>query len=191
MGIVELLLIGIGLSMDAFAVSICKGLNMKKVNKVHCAVIALFFGGFQALMPLIGWALGKQFESYITSIDHWIAFVLLALIGGNMVRESRQKEAEEVEKCEPKLNIKELFLLAIATSIDALAVGITFAFLKVDIIPAIAIIGATTFTISAIGVFVGNIFGNKYKDKAELAGGIILILIGVKILLEHLGILNF
>ena len=191
MGIVELLLIGIGLSMDAFAVSICKGLNMKKVNKVHCAVIALFFGGFQALMPLIGWALGKQFESYITSIDHWIAFVLLALIGGNMVRESRQKEAEEVEKCEPKLNIKELFLLAIATSIDALAVGITFAFLKVDIIPAIAIIGATTFTISAIGVFVGNIFGSKYKDKAELAGGIILILIGVKILLEHLGILNF
>ena len=190
MGIVELLLIGIGLSMDAFAVSICKGLNMKKVNKVHCAVIALFFGGFQALMPLIGWALGKQFESYITSIDHWIAFVLLALIGGNMVRESRQKEAEEVEKCEPKLNIKELFLLAIATSIDALAVGITFAFLRVDI-PAIAIIGATTFTISAIGVFVGNIFGSKYKDKAELAGGIILILIGVKILLEHLGILNF
>ncbi len=191
MGIVELLLIGIGLSMDAFAVSICKGLNMKKVNKVHCAVIALFFGGFQALMPLIGWALGKQFESYITSIDHWIAFVLLALIGGNMVRESRQKEEEEVEKCEPKLNIKELFLLAIATSIDALAVGITFAFLKVNIIPAIAIIGTTTFIISAIGVFVGNIFGSKYKDKAELAGGIILILIGVKILLEHLGILNF
>lgn len=191
MGIVELLLIGIGLSMDAFAVSICKGLNMKKVNKVHCAVIALFFGGFQALMPLIGWALGKQFESYITSIDHWIAFVLLALIGGNMVRESRQKEEEEIEKCEPKLNIKELFLLAIATSIDALAVGITFAFLKVNIIPAIAIIGTTTFIISAIGVFVGNIFGSKYKDKAELAGGIILILIGVKILLEHLGILNF
>ena len=191
MGIVELLLIGIGLSMDAFAVSICKGLNMKKVNKVHCAVIALFFGGFQALMPLIGWALGKQFEFYITSIDHWIAFVLLALIGGNMVRESRQKEEEEVEKCEPKLNIKELFLLAIATSIDALAVGITFAFLKVNIIPAIAIIGTTTFIISAIGVFVGNIFGSKYKDKAELAGGIILVLIGVKILLEHLGILNF
>ena len=125
MGVVELLLIGIGLSMDAFAVSICKGLKMKKVNKVHCAVIALLFGGFQALMPLIGWTLGKQFESYITSIDHWIAFILLVLIGGNMVRESRQKEEEEVEKCEPKLNIKELFLLAIATSIDALAVGIT------------------------------------------------------------------
>lgn len=191
MGIVELLLIGIGLSMDAFAVAICKGLNMKKVNKIHCAVIALFFGGFQALMPLIGWALGKQFESYITSIDHWIAFVLLIVIGGNMVRESRQKEEEEAGSCEPKLNIKELFLLAVATSIDALAVGITFAFLKVNILPAVALIGVTTFLISAIGVYVGNIFGSKYKDKAELAGGIILILIGTKILLEHLGILSF
>lgn len=191
MGIVELLLIGIGLSMDAFAVAICKGLNMKKVNKIHCAVIALFFGGFQALMPLIGWALGKQFESYITSIDHWIAFVLLVLIGGNMVRESRQKEEEEAGECESKLNIKELFLLAVATSIDALAVGITFAFLKVNILSAVALIGVTTFLISAIGVYVGNIFGSKYKDKAELAGGIILILIGTKILLEHLGILHF
>lgn len=191
MGITELLLIGIGLSMDAFAVSICKGLKMKKVNKLHCFVIALFFGGFQALMPLIGWALGKQFETYITSVDHWIAFVLLALIGGNMVKESREKEEEEVCQCEEKLNIKELFLLAIATSIDALAVGITFAFLKVDIIPAISIIGVTTFIISAVGVFVGNIFGSKYKNKAELAGGVILILIGLKILLEHLGILNF
>lgn len=191
MGIVELLLIGVGLSMDAFAVSICKGLNMKKVNKVHCVIIALFFGGFQALMPLIGWVLGKQFETYITSVDHWIAFILLALIGGNMVKESREKEEEEVCQCESKLNIKELFLLAIATSIDALAVGITFAFLKVNIIPAIAIIGVTTFAISAVGVFVGNIFGSKYKSKAELAGGIILILIGLKILLEHLGILNF
>lgn len=190
MGIIELLLVGIGLAMDAFAVSICKGLNMKKVNKVHCAVIALFFGGFQALMPLIGWALGKQFESYITSVDHWIAFVLLALIGGNMIKESREEE-EEVNECNDKLNMKELFLLAIATSIDALAVGITFAFLKVDIIPAIAIIGVVTFVISAIGVFVGNIFGSKYKNRAELAGGIILILIGLKILLEHLGILNF
>lgn len=191
MGIVELLLIGVGLSMDAFAVSICKGLNMKKVNKVHCVIIALFFGGFQALMPLIGWVLGKQFETYITSVDHWIAFILLALIGGNMVKESREKEEEEVCQCESKRNIKELFLLAIATSIDALAVGITFAFLKVNIIPAIAIIGITTFAISAVGVFVGNIFGSKYKSKAELAGGIILILIGLKILLEHLGILNF
>lgn len=143
------------------------------------------------MMPLIGWVLGKQFETYITSVDHWIAFILLALIGGNMVKESREKEEEEVCQCESKLNIKELFLLAIATSIDALAVGITFAFLKVNIIPAIAIIGVTTFAISAVGVFVGNIFGSKYKSKAELAGGIILILIGLKILLEHLGILNF
>lgn len=191
MGIIELLLIGVSLSMDAFAVAICKGLNMKKVNKVHCGVIALFFGGFQALMPLLGWALGRQFESYITSIDHWIGFILLALIGGNMIKESRQTEEEEVCETEEKLDIKELFLLAIATSIDALAVGITFAFLKVDIIPAVTIIGVTTFILSAIGVFVGNIFGSKYKSKAELAGGIILILIGVKILLEHLGILNF
>lgn len=143
------------------------------------------------MMPLIGWVLGKQFETYITSVDHWIAFILLALIGGNMVKESREKEEEEVCQCESKRNIKELFLLAIATSIDALAVGITFAFLKVNIIPAIAIIGITTFAISAVGVFVGNIFGSKYKSKAELAGGIILILIGLKILLEHLGILNF
>lgn len=192
MGIVELLLIGIGLSMDAFAVAICKGLNMKKINKVHCFVIALFFGGFQALMPFIGWLLGKQFEVYITSVDHWIAFVLLALIGGNMVRESMEKDEEEKgEECPQKLNVKELFLLAIATSIDALAVGITFAFLQVRIVPAITIIGITTFVISIIGVFVGNIFGSKYKNKAELAGGIILILIGLKILLEHLGILNF
>lgn len=192
MGIVELLLIGIGLSMDAFAVAICKGLNMKKVNKIQCLVIALFFGGFQALMPLIGWLLGKQFEVYITSIDHWIAFILLALIGGNMVKESMEKdEGEKEEECPQKLDIKELFLLAIATSIDALAVGITFAFLQVQIVPAIIIIGVTTFVISVIGVFVGNIFGSKYKNKAELAGGIILILIGLKILLEHLGILNF
>lgn len=191
MGIMELLLIGIGLSMDAFAVAICKGLKMRKVNKVHCGVIALFFGGFQALMPLIGWSLGKQFERYITSIDHWIAFVLLILIGGNMIKESRQMEVEDIDKKDSILDIKELFILAIATSIDALAVGITFAFLQVDIIPAIAIIGVTTFVISSIGVFVGNIFGSRYKNKAEFAGGAILVLIGFKILLEHLGIFNF
>lgn len=191
MGIAELLLIGVGLSMDAFAVSICKGLNMKKVNKVHCAMIALFFGGFQAVMPLIGWGLGKQFETYITSIDHWVAFIFLVLIGGNMLKESRNEEEQEVCGCDSRLDVKELFILAIATSIDALAVGITFAFLKVDIIPAIGIIGITTFILSAIGVFVGNIFGSRYKNKAEFAGGIILILIGFKILLEHLGILSF
>ena len=188
-----LLLMGVGLSMDAFAVSICKGLSMRKVNKKQCLVIGLFFGGFQALMPFIGWVLGSQFEQYITSIDHWIAFILLGFIGGKMVVEAiREKdEAGEVGKMDPPLDLKEMFILAIATSIDALAVGITFAFLQVPIVEAISIIGITTFVISVIGVYVGNFFGNRYKKKAELAGGIILILIGVKILLEHLGILTF
>lgn len=191
MGIIELLLIGVGLSMDAFAVSICKGLNMKKVNKVHCGVIALFFGGFQALMPFLGWVLGRQFESYITSVDHWIAFVLLGVIGGKMVNDARKEGEGESCREETGLNLKELFLLAVATSIDALAVGITFAFLKVDILPAIGIIGVITFALSAAGVFIGNIFGSRYKNKAELAGGIILILLGCKILLEHLEVLTF
>lgn len=191
MGYIELLLIGIGLAMDAFAVSICKGLNMRVVNKKHCFIIALFFGGFQALMPWIGWLVGKQFERYITRFDHWIAFILLAVIGGKMVVDVlREKEEEECcVKGESRLDIKELFFLAIATSIDALAVGISFAFLKVSIIPAIIIIGVVTFVISAMGVFIGNIFGSKYKSRAELVGGIILILLGVKILLDHLGIL--
>lgn len=188
-----LLLMGAGLSMDAFAVSICKGLSMRKVNKKQCLVIGLFFGGFQALMPFIGWVLGSRFEQYITSIDHWIAFILLGFIGGKMVVEAiREKdEAVEVRKMDPPLDLKEMFILAIATSIDALAVGITFAFLQVPIVEAVSIIGITTFVISVIGVYVGNFFGNRYKKKAELAGGIILILIGVKILLEHLGILAF
>lgn len=188
-----LLLMGVGLAMDAFAVSICKGLSMRKVNKKQCLVIGLFFGGFQALMPFIGWVLGSQFEQYITSIDHWIAFILLGFIGGKMVVEAiREKdEAVEVEKMDPPLDLKEMFILAIATSIDALAVGITFAFLQVPIVEAISVIGITTFVISVIGVYVGNFFGNRYKKKAELAGGMILILIGVKILLEHLGILAF
>ncbi len=188
-----LLLMGVGLAMDAFAVSICKGLSMRKVNKKQCLVIGLFFGGFQALMPFIGWVLGSQFEQYITSIDHWIAFILLGFIGGKMVVEAiREKdEAVEVGKMDPPLDLKEMFILAIATSIDALAVGITFAFLQVPIVEAISIIGITTFVISVIGVYVGNFFGNRYKKKAELAGGMILILIGLKILLEHLGILAF
>ena len=188
-----LLLMGVGLAMDAFAVSICKGLSMRKVNKKQCLVIGLFFGGFQALMPFIGWVLGSQFEQYITSIDHWIAFILLGFIGGKMVVEAiREKdEAVEVEKMDPPLDLKEMFILAIATSIDALAGGITFAFLQVPIVEAISIIGITTFVISVIGVYVGNFFGNRYKKKAELVGGIILILIGLKILLEHLGILAF
>ena len=188
-----LLLMGVGLAMDAFAVSICKGLSMRKVNKKQCLVIGLFFGGFQALMPFIGWVLGSQFEQYITSIDHWIALILLGFIGGKMVVEAiREKdEAVEVGKMDPPLDSKEMFILAIATSIDALAVGITFAFLQVPIVEAVSIIGITTFVISVIGVYVGNFFGNRYKKKAELAGGIILILIGLKILLEHLGILAF
>lgn len=191
MGYIELVLLGVGLAMDAFAVSICKGLKMRKVNKVHCLVIALFFGGFQALMPTIGWLVGKQFERFITAFDHWIAFILLAVIGGKMVVDVLcEKEDNEVcPSVEERLDIKELFLLAIATSIDALAVGITFAFLEVAILPAVTIIGVVTFVISAAGVFIGNIFGSRYKSRAELVGGIILILIGTKILLNHLGIL--
>lgn len=189
---IEFLLIGIGLSMDAFAVSICKGLAMRKVNKKQALVIGLFFGGFQALMPFIGWALGIQFQSHITNIDHWIAFVLLVFIGGKMIVEAVKPEEEEaVEVLDPPLDIKEMFLLAIATSIDALAVGVTFAFLDYPIVEAISIIGVTTFVISVGGVYVGNFFGSRYKNKAELAGGLILVLLGVKILLEHLGIISF
>lgn len=192
MGIVELFLMGVGLSMDAFAVAICKGLKMCKVNKKQAFVIGLFFGGFQALMPFIGWLLGTRFASYITSIDHWIAFVLLAMIGGNMVREALSKEDEGSDDgvMDPPLDIKELTMLAIATSIDALAVGITFAFLNVSIIPAVTVIGCTTFVISIVGVVIGNFFGNKYEKKAEFAGGVILILLGTKILVEHLNLIK-
>lgn len=190
MKLIEIFLIGVGLSMDAFAVAVCKGLNMKKINYLHTIIIALFFGAFQAIMPLLGWFLGKQFEAYITSIDHWIAFILLGIIGGKMVYEAiTEKEEEAVADTEEKLDIKELFLLAVATSIDALAVGITFAFLKVDITFSICVIGTTTFVLSCVGVAIGNIFGAKYQARAELAGGIILVLIGLKILLEHLGVL--
>ena len=180
---IELLLIGVGLSMDAFAESICKGHAMRRVNKKQAFVIGLFFGGFQALMPFIGWALGTQFESYITSIDHWIAFVLLVFIGGKMIAEAVRPEDEnvEIDKLDPPLDLKEMLVLAVATSIDALAVGITFAFLNYPIGEAVTIIGLTTFCISIGGVYVGNFFGNRYKKKAELAGGIILVLIGVKI----------
>lgn len=198
MSFVEIFLIGVGLSMDAFAVAVCKGLDMKKINKRHTFIIALFFGGFQALMPLAGWALGKQFEKYIVEIDHWIAFVLLAFIGGKMIfdtiKEMKaveiQRESDEKQK-EEKLDIKELLMMAVATSIDALAVGISFAFLGVNIWSSISIIGVTTFVLSVAGVFLGNKFGEKYKSKASLAGGVILILIGLKILLEHLEVINF
>jgi putative Mn2+ efflux pump MntP len=186
----ELFLMGVGLAMDAFAVSICKGLGMGKVNKKQVAIIGLFFGGFQALMPFIGWLLGSRFEQYITNIDHWVAFVLLAFIGGKMIVEALgAKEEDTVEEYDAPLKIKELFVLAVATSIDALAVGITFAFLKYPIIEAITIIGITTFIISVAGVYVGNFFGSKYKSKAELAGGSILVLLGLRILLTHLGII--
>ena len=191
MGFVELFLIGVGLSMDAFAVSICKGLGMKRLNMKQALVIGLFFGGFQALMPLIGWALGTQLADFITPIDHWIAFILLVLIGGKMLLDAF-REGDEEDADEPKdtrLDFKELLMLAIATSIDALAVGITFAFLGVNIVVAIAVIGVTTFVLSVMGVAVGHAFGARYEKGATIAGGIVLILIGCKILLEHLGII--
>lgn len=187
MDIFTLFIIAVGLSMDAFAVSICKGLAMQKAPLKKAIIVGLWFGGFQALMPTIGYILGSQFESYITSIDHWIAFVLLAIIGGNMIKESLSKDEEPASD---SLAFKEMLILAIATSIDALAVGVTFAFLQVQILAAVAFIGIITFTLSTIGVKIGNVFGSRYKSKAELAGGIILVLMGVKILLEHLGILG-
>ena len=189
MGLFELILIAVGLSMDAFAVSICKGLNIRRMNYRHAGIIALFFGVFQALMPVFGWFLGKQFESYITSIDHWIAFILLGFIGINMIHEAVGDDDDTSEDMQDLLDMKELFMLAVATSIDALAVGITFAFLQVKIIPAVCLIGCTTFALSFAGVGIGHQFGRRYEKKAEIAGGIILIFIGLKILLEHLGVL--
>lgn len=187
---IEIFLIGVGLAMDAFAVSICKGLTMKKVRKKYVILIALFFGGFQAFMPLLGWALGKNFEAYITSFDHWIAFILLAIIGGKMLIDGFHGDEEEEEQfSEFQLDLKELLMLAIATSIDALAVGITFAFLNYPIMECITIIGCTTFIISFVGVYIGHFFGSKYEHKAEIIGGIILIIIGLKILFEHIGLL--
>lgn len=185
MGLFSLLIIAIGLSMDAFAVSICKGLALKKAPLKKAMIAGLWFGGFQALMPLIGYLLGSQFESYITNLDHWIAFVLLSFIGGNMIKESFSKEEEEANS---SFAFKEMFILSLATSIDALAVGVTFAFLRVDIVPAVLFIGIITFLFSTLGVKIGNLFGSRFKSKAELAGGLILILMGIKILLEHLGI---
>ena len=187
MGLIELFLIAVGLSMDAFAVSVCKGLAMPKCTFKKAAIVGLWFGGFQALMPAIGYVLGAQFQEAIASIDHWIAFVLLALIGGNMIHEALDNDEEEADA---SLNVKTMFLLAVATSIDALAIGITFAFLKVNIIPAVCFIGSVTFIISFAGVKIGNVFGARYKNKAEIVGGIILILLGLKILLEHLGFLE-
>ena len=191
MGFFELFLIGIGLSMDAFAVAICKGLGMERINKRDTLLLALFFGGFQALMPLTGYLLGSRFASYIERWDHWIAFVLLCFIGGSMIRESRSEEDEE--EMDASFRPKEMLTMAVATSIDALAVGVSFAFLGMgrgEILSAAGLIAATTFVFSAVGVSVGSVFGSRFKSKAELCGGVILILIGLKILLEHLGILG-
>ena len=187
MTLFTLFTIALGLSMDAFAVAICKGLAMSKITFRKSLIVGLWFGGFQGLMPLFGYLLGVQFKDSITAIDHWIAFVLLGLIGFNMIREALSKEEE---KASDSLAFKDMLVLAIATSIDALAVGVTFAFLQVNIVPAICFIGVITFTLSMTGVKIGNVFGVRYKSKAELAGGIILILMGAKILLEHLGILG-
>ena len=187
MGLLELFVIAVGLSMDAFAVSICKGLSVRELKPKHALTVGVYFGGFQMLMPLIGFALGVRFQSFITSIDHWIAFVLLGLIGANMIRESREHDEENLSD---SFSFGTMLPLAVATSIDALAVGITFAFLPgTRIVPAVALIGSITFVFSAAGIRLGNVFGLRYKSKAEFAGGVILILLGTKILLEHLGVL--
>ena len=179
----EIFLIGVGLSMDAFAVSICKGLSVGRVNFKHMVIAGLWFGGFQALMPLIGYLLGSTFEQYVTSIDHWIAFILLSVIGANMIKESFDKDGERQNS---SFSFMSMLMVAVATSIDALAVGITFAFLQVNIWLAIAVIGCTTFVISAAGIKIGSVFGAKYKAKAEFFGGAVLICLGIKILVEHL-----
>lgn len=186
MDIITLFSLAVGLSMDAFAVSVCKGLAMKKLTVKKMIIVGLWFGGFQALMPVIGYMLGVQFKSRITAIDHWIAFLLLGIIGLNMIRDSR---SEEEESASDSLAVKDMLILAVATSIDALAVGITFAFLNVNIFRAVSFIGVITFILSITGVKAGNVFGTRYKAKAELAGGIILILLGFKILLEHTGVI--
>ncbi len=181
MSFIEIFLIGIGLSMDAFAVSICKGLSVQKVKPKHCLITGLYFGGFQALMPFLGYVLGFRFKDFIMNFDHWVAFVLLVIIGANMIKESYG----DCEKVGDSFDFKTMFPLAVATSIDALAVGITFAFLQVNIIAAITIIGITTFAFGVVGLKVGNAFGLKYRSKAEFFGGLVLIFIGLKILIEH------
>lgn len=186
MSILELFILAVGLSMDAFAVSVCKGLSLGKIKPKHMCIAGAWFGGFQALMPLIGYFLGSFFAEMIKKYDHWVAFVLLAIIGGNMIKESFDKD----EKVDSSMDVKSMLLLAIATSIDALAVGVTFAFLQVQIVPAVSFIGVITFIFSAVGVKIGSLFGTKYKSKAELFGGIVLVLIGIKILLEGIGVLG-
>ena len=186
MGVLELVLLSIGLGMDAFAVSVCKGISMKKMNWKKAIIIGLYFGGFQALMPVIGYYLGSAFESLITNVDHWIAFILLGIIGGKMIKDSF---GDESENCNDDVSFKTMFVLAVATSIDALAIGITFAFLNVNLGLAVSLIGIITFILAVAGTKIGNRFGDKYEKKAEFVGGVILILLGVKILLEHLNII--
>lgn len=186
MSILDLFILAVGLSMDAFAVSVCKGLSLGKIKPKHMCIAGAWFGGFQALMPLIGYFLGSFFAEMIEKYDHWVAFVLLAIIGGNMIKESFGKD----EKVDSSMDVKSMLLLAIATSIDALAVGVTFAFLQVQIVPAVSFIGVITFIFSAVGVKIGSLFGTKYKSKEELFGGIVLVLIGIKILLEGIGVLG-
>ena len=188
MKLFEIIVIGIGLAMDAFAVSVCKGLSMKKLDWKKAIIIALYFGIFQALMPVLGYFLGSTFSYFVEQIDHWIAFVLLVIIGGNMIKNSTD---DEKEKRNDKVDVKTMVLLAIAISIDALAVGVTFAFFEVNLLLSISIIGIIAFALSVLGVIIGNKFGDKFQNRAELAGGIILIIIGLKILVEHLGIITF
>ena len=183
----ELLILAVGLAMDAFALAVCKGLSLRTLKLQQALLVGVWFGLFQALMPALGWLLGSAFSGLVQSVDHWMAFVLLSIIGGNMIREGLQGDDEN---CDPSLSFGVMLLLAVATSIDALAVGITFAFLNVSILLAVALIGVVTFTISAVGVKMGNLFGARYKSMAEFFGGAVLILIGLKILLEHLGILS-
>ena len=184
----EIIAIGIGLAMDAFAVSVCKGLSMKKINLKKTIIIAMYFGLFQAIMPVWGFALGSAFSSFVQQVDHWIIFILLVIIGGNMIKESCDDESE---KKDDNIDFKTMFGLAVATSIDAFAVGVTFAFFEVNLLSAVSIIGIITFGVSLCGVVIGNNFGGKFQNRAELIGGVILILIGLKILLEHLGVLTF
>lgn len=186
MGVIELLLLSVGLAMDAFAVAICKGISMKKMNWKKAIIIGIYFGGFQALMPTIGYFLGTFFQNLITSIDHWIAFILLGIIGGEMIKESFEEDSENRND---DVSIKTMLVLSIATSIDALAIGITFAFLKVNLPLAVSLIGIITFILAIVGTKIGNRFGDKYESKAELTGGIILVLLGIKILLEHMNIM--
>ena len=187
MTLIELFVLAVGLSMDAMAVSICKGLSVSKAEKKQMLTVGLYFGGFQALMPLLGYWLGVNFQSFVESIDHWIAFILLGIIGLNMIKESREGEIDELDA---QFGPASMLPLAIATSIDALAVGVTFAFLQVDIIPAVCFIGIVTFTLSSLGTWVGGIFGTRFKSKAEFVGGAILMLMGTRILMEHLGLIG-